>query len=190
MAKVVMHSQLALEQSIIRLGMIEEVGDVMVQMTPVAGVLNDIKGRLRGVIPEVSFELDKINHVIEGTITETGQVGAGSTEITVSDAEAQKVLEEVEAISEIKLKEKFPDLPTAVIAPKGRAREALTVGGGSDGVESRVDGSSIEEKVYDYIKLHNGDLDVNLCAEDLGVSSETVYGAVSALKRSGMVAED
>lgn len=190
MAKVVMHSQLALEQSIIRLGMIEEVGDVMVQMTPVAGVLNDIKGRLRGVIPEVSFELDKINHVIEGTITETGQVGAGSTEITVSDAEAQKVLEEVEAISEIKLKEKFPDLPTVVTAPKGRAREALTVGGGSNGVESRVDGSSIEEKVYDYIKLHNGDLDVNLCAEDLGVSSETVYGAVSALKRSGMVAED
>src|SRR3989304_7449525 len=72
MAKVVLHSQLALEQVPLRLETVREFGNIAYTMAPVANVVRLIKSQLEGVMPEVSLELSEVNETLEGVVVEVG----------------------------------------------------------------------------------------------------------------------
>lgn len=169
MAKVVLHSQLALERVILRLETIEELGDVLTTIGPLVGIVKGIKGQLTGVIPEVAYELGEINDTLNSTIVEAGDANARSEDIKASDEEAQRVLGEANAIAEQRLKERFPEMPSALIAPR---------------TESYAE---IEGKVYEYIVSHGREISLSGCATALGVPSETVREAVESLSQKGKI---
>lgn len=112
MAKVILLSELALEQVVLRLETIEEFGDVAVWMGPVANIIHALKGRLAGVIPEVSYELGSIDEMLSSMVIEAGQATGKSYDIEVSGDVAKKVLTEAGAIADQKIKERFPELPS------------------------------------------------------------------------------
>jgi division protein CdvB (Snf7/Vps24/ESCRT-III family) len=73
MAKVVLHSELALEQVTLRLETVNEFGDLAYTMMPVAHVVKALKTQLQGVMPEVSLELSEVNETLEGLAVEVGE---------------------------------------------------------------------------------------------------------------------
>jgi division protein CdvB (Snf7/Vps24/ESCRT-III family) len=120
MAKITLHSQLALEQVALRLETIREFGDVAAMMAPVASVVRAIHKQIAGVIPEVGFELGEIGEMLNGMVMEAGEATGTGYDFEASNEEAQKILTEAGAIAEQRMKERFPELPTASVATTER----------------------------------------------------------------------
>jgi len=111
MAKVVLHSQLALEQVTLRLETVNEFGQVAYTMLPVAAVVRTLKSQLEGVMPEVSMELSQVNETLEGLAMEVGETTETTFDLSASSEESQKILSEASFVAEQKMKERFPELP-------------------------------------------------------------------------------
>lgn len=111
LAKVVLHSELALEQVTLRLETVHEFGDLAATMTPVANVVRTLKSQLQGVMPEVSMELSEVNETLDGLAVEVGETAETSFDVTSSSEESQHILQEANIVAEQKMKERFPELP-------------------------------------------------------------------------------
>jgi division protein CdvB (Snf7/Vps24/ESCRT-III family) len=111
MAKVILHSELALEQVTLRLEAVNEFGQLAATMMPVAGVVRTLKTQLEGVMPEVSLELSSVNETLEELSMEVGETSENTFDISSSSAESQKILQEANLVAEQKMKERFPELP-------------------------------------------------------------------------------
>ena len=113
-ARTMLRAQLALEQVSLRLETIQELGDVLVAMAPVIGVVRDIKKQLMGVVPEIALELTEIDEELRRIVIEAGEFTGMGAEVTVTSPEAKKILEEAATIAEMKMRERFPELPEGV----------------------------------------------------------------------------
>jgi len=113
MARVILLSQLAIEQVMLRMETIEEFGDVITGMAPVTGVIRTLKGKLSGIIPEVSYELGSVDEMLNGMMIDTGEASGSSLTVNATDGESKKILDEASLIAEQKMKEKFPDISPA-----------------------------------------------------------------------------
>jgi len=111
MAKVILLSELAIEQVVLRLETVQEFGDIVMWMGPVSNVVHTLKGRLAGVVPEVSYELGSIDEMLSGMVIEAGEATGKAYDMQVSGESAQKILEEASTVAEQKMKERFPELP-------------------------------------------------------------------------------
>jgi division protein CdvB (Snf7/Vps24/ESCRT-III family) len=111
MAKVVLHSELALEQVTLRLETVNEFGDLAYTMMPVAHVVKALKTQLQGVMPEVSLELSEVSETLEGLTVEVGEASETSFDMSASSEDSQKILQEANIVAEQKMKERFPELP-------------------------------------------------------------------------------
>ena len=111
MAKVILHSELALEQVTLRLEAVNEFGQLAATMMPIAGVVRTLKTQLEGVMPEVSLELSSVNETLEELSMEVGETSENTFDISSSSAESQKILQEANLVAEQKMKERFPELP-------------------------------------------------------------------------------
>jgi len=115
MCQTILRSQFAIEQVMLRLETVEEFGDIVVEMSPVAGVINSIKGHLAGVVPEVSYKLGEIGDTLNDLVMEAGGASNISWNVTSSGEESEKILTEANTIAEQKMKEKFPTLPDTTL---------------------------------------------------------------------------
>ncbi len=113
MSQTIVRSMFAIEQVILRLETIEEFGDVVVTMNPIAGVINSLRGSLAGIVPEVSYTLGEIGDSMNNMVVESGGVTAISTNTFSANEESERILTDANAIAEQRMKEKFPTLPSA-----------------------------------------------------------------------------
>lgn len=111
MCQTILRSQFAIEQVVLRLETVEEFGDIVVEMTPVAGVITSIRGHLAGIVPEVSYKLGEIGDSLNDLVTESGTGAASTWNVTSSGEDAEKILLDANTVAEQKMKEKFPILP-------------------------------------------------------------------------------
>jgi len=110
-AKVVLSSQIAIEQVALRLETVEEFGDIAATMGPVVGVVNALKGQLSGVVPEASYELGVIGESLGELVMEAGEATGTTVSLGSYSAESQKILAEASTVADQRMKEKFPELP-------------------------------------------------------------------------------
>lgn len=110
-AKVVLHSELALEAVTLRLEAVNEFGQLAATMIPVAGVVKTLKSQLQGVMPEVSLELSEVNETLEELSVEVGETTETTFDLSSSSEASQKILQEANVVAEQKMKERFPELP-------------------------------------------------------------------------------
>ncbi|UCC33031.1 MAG: hypothetical protein JSW53_04375 [Candidatus Bathyarchaeota archaeon] len=114
MEKMIMHARLALEQIVLRLRTVSELGDVVTNLAPAIGVLRSVKNGMSAVFPEAERELGHIGDLLSGIVMDAGQTsGIGLNFDTASD-EAQMVLQEAATVAEQKMKDKFPELPAGI----------------------------------------------------------------------------
>jgi len=118
-AQTIVTSQLALEQVGLRLETVQDFGDVAAEVMPAASVIRAVKGKLAGVIPEVSMHLGSISQTLDSMVLEVGEATGQTWGVMSSGEDAEKVLSEATMIAEQKVREGFPDLPTTSTSEKG-----------------------------------------------------------------------
>lgn len=187
LAQLVLSSELALEQAILRLQTIEKLSNAIGAIVPIVGIVNETKGRLLGVVPAIANKLDDVNTVLSNSLREMGTVPFRGPGLQTTSDEAMKVLEEANAAAEEKIRERFPALPADILTPDGtdqaRVPVALTATGGD---QWEVE-TALKQQVYDYIKQCNGQLSIIQCASYLGVFPTDVERAILKLKEEGKI---
>ncbi len=112
-AKTVMTAKLALERVALRLETIREMGDLLVTLGPVVGVVKELRSVLMGVMPETALELREIDDLLESVIIDAGEFMGVESEVYLVNEEAKKILQEATMIAEQRMKEQFPELPSS-----------------------------------------------------------------------------
>jgi division protein CdvB (Snf7/Vps24/ESCRT-III family) len=119
MAQIIIASQHAVEQVILRLETVSDFGDVAAEVMPAAKIINTVKGRLAGVIPEVSLQLSNISSTLDSLVLEAGEATGQSWTSITSGEESERILAEASTIADQKIREGFPTLPAAEGGEKG-----------------------------------------------------------------------
>lgn len=172
--KTVMASSLAIEQVVLRLETIEQLGDAIVQLGPVIKIIQGLRGQLTNIIPEVASELDNVNKMLGSILIDVGE--PKEAEVVASD-EALKVLREAEVVAEQRLREKLPELPAQAV-------EKLPVVAST---ATSIGGDAFEERLLDYIRKQGGELVISKCAMDLRVSPDEVRRTIERLASQGKI---
>lgn len=194
MARLVLGSKIALERAILRLEDVDIFGDVLLEMTPVIGVVKETRGKIEGVIPEVANELHDVNEILDDVVLQTGEAIEPVTEVGPIDQEARRVLEESSVCAEEQIRTKFPEIPsfehpTAIMESIG-ASEEIPHG---DPLEAGSDESAGLDPplLLNFIERcipTGGVLNISECAEHFRVKREDVLKAVERLRSEGKIA--
>jgi division protein CdvB (Snf7/Vps24/ESCRT-III family) len=110
MSKIILFSKLSLEKVLLRLETIRDVGDLVVAMAPVMGVVRAVKSSLAGILPDAERELGELADVLGGLVSDIGELTGYSPTLEASE-EAQKILEEAMTVAEQRMREKLPEIP-------------------------------------------------------------------------------
>ncbi len=121
MNKMVTSAKLALEQIVMRLNTVQELGDIVVTLTPAMSVIKSVKAGLTSVLPEAEGEIGEISGLLSGILVDAGQLGGSTLNFEAANEEAEKILAEASAVAEQRMKEKFPDLPATESSFTGTA---------------------------------------------------------------------
>lgn len=119
MNKMVTQAKLALEQIVLRLNTITELGDIVVTLTPAMAVIRNVKQGLVGVLPEAENEIGEISGLLSGILIDAGTVGGYTLNFEAANEDAEKVLAEASAVAEQRMKEKFPEIPVTLPSTEG-----------------------------------------------------------------------
>lgn len=116
MERLIMNARLALEQIVLRLRTVSELGDVVTTLGPAVGVLRSVRAGLASVFPEAENELGEIGNLLSGIMIEAGQSSGMTLNFDTVNEDAQKILTEASTVAEQRIKEKFPELPPGIPA--------------------------------------------------------------------------
>ena len=100
--------KLVLEQINLRMGTVQDFGDIVTSITPIASVIKGMRSSMSGILPEASSEMTQIGEMMNGLIADAGQFGGNSPLIESSSAETDSILAEAAAVAEVSDEEKFP----------------------------------------------------------------------------------
>ena len=114
MEKMIMHARLALEQIVLRLRTVSELGDVVTTLSPAVGVLRTVKSGMASIFPEAEKELGQIGTLLSGIIVDAGHSTGLTLNFETVNEDAQKILNEAASVAEQKIKDKFPELPAGM----------------------------------------------------------------------------
>jgi division protein CdvB (Snf7/Vps24/ESCRT-III family) len=113
MAKLIMQSRLALESIVLRLGTMEDLGDIVSNLAPAVRVISTVSRSIGSVTPEAEKDMNEISNMLSSILVEAGQTGNYTISFETGNEDAQKILEEAASEAESRLKAQFPDLPAA-----------------------------------------------------------------------------
>ena len=116
MERLIINARLALEQIVLRLRTVSELGDVVTTLGPAVGVLRSVRAGLASVFPEAENELGEIGNLLSGIMIEAGQSSGMTLNFDTVNEDAQKILMEASTVAEQRIKEKFPELPPGIPA--------------------------------------------------------------------------
>ncbi len=111
--KQLMIVKLALEKLSLRLETVMMMGDTVTALAPLVGVVHEIKNYVRGVMPMISLELAELEETLNSVAMEAGEFTGLATVTPAASLEAKKILREAAVIAEQRLREQFPEVPSA-----------------------------------------------------------------------------
>jgi division protein CdvB (Snf7/Vps24/ESCRT-III family) len=114
MNKMVTQSKLALEQIVLRLNTVTELGEVVLTLAPATSVVRNLREGLAGVMPEAEGEMSEISGLLSGILVDAGSVTGTSLNFETANEQAEMVLAEAAAVAESRMKDKFPDIPDSI----------------------------------------------------------------------------
>jgi division protein CdvB (Snf7/Vps24/ESCRT-III family) len=117
MGKMVTQAKIALEQIVLRLNTVQELGDIVVTLTPAMAVIRNVKAGLVSVLPEADHEIGEISGLLSSILVDAGQLGGYTLNFEAANEDAEKILAEASAVAEQRMKDKFPDLPISEKIP-------------------------------------------------------------------------
>lgn len=131
MIKSLLVAKYAIERVALRLETVMTMGDVLVGLAPVVGVIRDLRRHLTGLVPEIGLEMAEIGEMLEGVVTEAGEFTSFTSAPTVYSEEAKKIMEEAAAVAEQRMRAEFPELPSAFPSPTQQGSQNRNQDGGT-----------------------------------------------------------
>ena len=119
--KMVTQSRLALEQIVLRLNTITEMGDIVSTLAPATSIIRNIKQDIVEVMPDAEGEMGEVSSLLSGILVDAGSIGGYTMNFETANEEAERALSEAAAVAESRMKERFPDIPESV----GLAEDSL-----------------------------------------------------------------
>ena len=126
MGKMIIYARLALEQIVLRLSTVSELGDVVSTLAPAVGVMRSVKKGMVAVFPEAERELGSIGNLLNGIVMDAGHSTGLNVDFQAASDDAQNILNEATTVAEQKVKEKFPELPSGMPALGESAQSKLS----------------------------------------------------------------
>jgi len=115
MEKTIMHSKLALEQTVLRLRTVLELGDVFGTLSPTVNVLrNVVKTGIAEIFPDAETELGQIGDLLNEIVLDTHQDTELDMNFEAANGDAQKILNEAAQMAEKTIEEGLPKIPSTV----------------------------------------------------------------------------
>jgi division protein CdvB (Snf7/Vps24/ESCRT-III family) len=112
--KLTMNARLALDQILLRIRTVSELGDIVSTIGPVIGVLGSIRTGLVGVLPDAENEIGEIGNMLSGIMFDAGTSSGMTLSFNTLDEDASKILNEAATVAEQRINEKLPDLPEGI----------------------------------------------------------------------------
>jgi division protein CdvB (Snf7/Vps24/ESCRT-III family) len=119
--RTVISARLALEQVVIRLNTVSDLGGMVSNLAPSVWVLRKISASISVVIPDTGRELDQISNILGGIVMDSGKTSELSINFEGPNADAQRILAEASTVAENRIKEKFPDSPSGSSASEEKS---------------------------------------------------------------------
>ncbi|MDP8002716.1 MAG: Snf7 family protein [Caldisphaera sp.] len=117
MAKVLMTVRFALERVKLRLDTTLIFGDVNADLAPAIVALKNVAGYLKGMMPDVFTELMGVDEELQMAMMQYSSGSVPMLENEFVTEEAQKILKDASLVAEQKMKQEFPEIPTAESIP-------------------------------------------------------------------------
>lgn len=111
---VLMHNKLALDNVALRLSTVLEFGNYVCVMSPVIGILHNIRTGISGIMPEVGNELGQVETTLNDIVIDIGQSAGLTFDFDAKTEAAENIIKEAALIVESRIKTKLPDLPSDV----------------------------------------------------------------------------
>jgi division protein CdvB (Snf7/Vps24/ESCRT-III family) len=192
MARIVLGSKIALERAVLRLETVEQFGDVLMEMTPVIGVVKETREKIDGLIPDVGAELLKVNDLLDDVVS-LSRTDHAIDGLRSTDEETKRVLEESSACAEEQIRRQFPEIPHiedsyALTETEGNSESLMEAE--SIGALGEDDGYLKPSLLLDFIEEEvqsGGTLNLTKCAEHFRVDRHEVIKAIERLKLEGKI---
>jgi len=210
------HVELAIERVILRLETMRELSDIIVDLKPALRTLQKVSKQLFKALPDVSSELSRVNDVITETLDSTRiTVDESIIPVNKTTPSGEKVLEEVSIFLEQEIAEKLPEPPATLETPEevpvrqmvalaatcsqSISEETVETDMASsqnlfsfkeaevEEVSLKVEKSSLENVLLDYVKSRKGEVDLMQCSLELNVSYSEIEKALQNLGEKGKV---
>ncbi len=182
LARLLISSQVALEQASLRLNTIGTISDVLTNVTPIMAIVQETGSRLKGIVPSVTGKLQEVDSVLKSSLLSMGTTPGDAKQ---SSVEVQQILDDANVAAEETVRSKFPDLPTALSEESANKVPVALLDGGA-GQTAYVE-SRLKEQVYQYLKSCQGELSISECASRLSTSARDVEKTILQLKDEGKV---
>jgi len=212
---MLVQTQLALERVILRLETIRELSDIMVDLVPALRTLKSVTERLFRVMPDMAWEMKKVNDSISETLAITTiNQPQPITPFETKTPAGEEILKEASVFLEERLIEKLPEPPAPIVAPEKiesrkevRQMVALTASCQEVHKPERKtqeffaykdmklqsvsltikQSSSLENALLNYAKKSKGEIDMVQCANDLDAPFNDVVEAFEKLGQQGKI---
>lgn len=195
--KTVSNGLLLLEQLVLRMETIKEIGSTFAQLQPTLEVVKNISGQLSEVMPEVSSELSNIGSTLDDAMISMN-IGVGQETIVQIPESAMntEILNQAFEVLKDKFDEDLPALPNDVIIQK-----AIAIGGEEGSEEDEFDlapvqtkastlndfKASREEALLSYIKERGNTFEFSECSNRCRISESDLPKAIEGLSRKGLI---
>ncbi len=210
---LVANTQILLERVILRLETLQEISCIVADLKPALQVLHGVTRQLAMVMPDMAYELQKVNDSITETLAMT-KLDSPQQILpdNIKTPGGEEILDEVSTIVEQKLAESLPEPPSIPIvekvesAKKVKQMVALTATCSEICEEKKPDAyssyrdvklksvsfelqrsSSLEDDVLQYAKRCNGEISVAQCSTELDLPSEEVEKILESLHARGRI---
>ncbi|MGA2198501.1 MAG: Snf7 family protein [Nitrososphaerales archaeon] len=111
MNRMVTQSRLALEQILLRINTISDLGDIVATLAPATSVVSGLRQSITGLVPEAESGMSEISSLLGGILVDAGSASGSSIDFGVANEEAESVLSEAAAVAESRMERTFPDIP-------------------------------------------------------------------------------
>jgi len=161
--------------------------------------LEGVKDQAASIYPNINMAFDEISRSVRSLIVETSVQAVADIDPAVITNDAMEVLKEAMKKAEEKLREDFPEPPVEPVIPARTAQPQAAAAPAAPpaprpaaptakAAQPRIPIEQLEQLVLDYIRRHNGYLDIRDFTARYGVTRSEVLHALHRLAEKGLIA--
>lgn len=188
--KVLNACDVALSQIIVRLESIRDVGEVMRQIDGAFRIAKSLSKDLVALPQELAETTNNLQEELMQIMSELGQLSP-TVSIAISEHSTDEIIEEAMNYIEERSRQVFSD-PLSAPPVSKIIDEAKLLAAGEGGQEEpfrvevyKTPTNDVEEKLFNYIVSHGGDVKISEMAANLGMSVDEVERTVFKLVQTG-----